>query len=411
MSKHKWKLALLLLVAPAAWIFAVQQKSSTGLTIDPETLNLSTVIEGEFSEFVPVVGRVEPKRTVFVGAVQGGQVEEIFVEDGQDIKEGDLILRLSNDDFLQRSIENESRYITAIQQLRESKDSLLRDKLTQDEQIIDADYEFLLLTRQYGRAKSAIEAGSSAISTADFQDLADRLEYRRKKNEVLVQQLEQERKLRNQQIAQINESLSRSIKNLATIRESFNNLMIHADITGQLSTLSAELGKNISAGQTIGRIDDLSSFAVRAEVDQFYINKITRGQQAGMRLDGTIYELVVNKISPEVVDDKFTVDFDFDNEVPPGVRPGQSLPINLGLSSKEQALLLKKGGYYRETSGRWVFKVSSDGKKAFKQEIRLGRENPDYYEVIDGLKVGDRIITSSYARYIESEILTFDQPL
>jgi HlyD family secretion protein len=416
-EKKTWSaktIALLLLLGLTGAIVlltATRCSSGSRVTIDSRTISVSDVEEGEFHEYVRVVGRITPIKTVFVSVIQGGQVEEIFVESGQPIKAGDPILRLSNDSFLQGAIENEGRYIVAIQQLRESKNRLMRERLSKDDELLDAIYELLKLQRQRERVQGALERNIDLISRAEVQDIDDKIEYRIKKNDILARQLQQDAQLRAQQLTQIKESLKRSQKNVQMIQSSFNNLVVMASITGRLSTLSAEIGKTISESESIGQIDDLSSFKVRAEIDQFYISKVVLGQNAEMTVDGQNYTLNVSKISPEVVDNVFIVDLNFVSDAPSGVRPGQSIPVNLELSSRGRALLVKKGGYYRDTGGRWIYKLSEDGLAAHRQDIRLGRQNPNYYEVVEGLELGDRVITSSYSRYGDTDELKFDSPL
>ena len=383
----------------------------TRLRVDPNRISVSTVRVGEFREYTPTIGTVEPIRTVFLDVTQGGRVEEIFVDDGQMLIKGQPILRLSNDSFTLGAMSNETRGLETISQLRNDRIRVTQAELNLKENLLDKNYKILLLEKRMARLQGIVDKSGDLISRKEFEDATDELEYQLASRELLLERIAQDRVLNRQQLKDLEESLLRAERNQQLISESLKSLLVVAPISGQLSTLAAEEGRNIRQGENIGQIDILDSFKVTADIDEFYISKVEVGQDGNFTFNAKQYLLRVSKIYPEVKNGVFAIDFEFAQEMAIGIRPGQSLQINLSLSGLQTSVLVDQGGFYRDTGGRWIYRVSEDGLSAYRQEIRLGRQNPQDYEVLEGLVEGDLVITSSYSTYNDVDELIFSEPV
>lgn len=388
----------------------VDSRTST-VTIDPTRVTLAQVQNGQFIEYIPILGTVEPIKTVFLDAVEGGQVQEIFVDDGSPIEKGQLILRLSNATLQKDSIGTESRLLENINTLRNTRINLAEKELILKEQFLDNEYRITQLEKQHRRYQKMLAESKTVISEVQFELIADELAYRKSKREILHARIAQEKTLREQQLAQVDETIAQVNHNLQVLGETLENLNVRAPISGHLSTLKVDLGQNIRQGDNIGQIDLLHSFKVRADVDQHYISKVALGQLANFSFDDQRHELIIEKIYPEVTNDEFEVDMAFTQGIPDGLKRGQSIQINLALSGAVDSLVLAKGSFYRTTGGRWAYRVSDDGSHAARTDIRVGRQNPRFLELLEGLEVGDVVITSSYDTFGGAEELAFSEPL
>ena len=388
----------------------VDSRTST-LSIDSSRITLAQVQDGQFIEYIPILGTVEPIKTVFLDAVEGGQVQEIFVDDGSPIEKGQLILRLSNASLQKDSISTESRLLENINTLRNTRINLAEKELILKEQFLDNEYRITQLEKQHARFQKMLEESTTVLSEVEFELITDELAYRKAKREILHARIAQEKTLREQQLAQVDETIAQVNHNLQVVSATLENLNVRAPISGHLSTLKVELGQNIRQGDNIGQIDLLHSFKVKAEVDQHYISKVELGQLGNFSFDDQRHELKIGKIYPEVTNDEFEVDMAFTGEIPVGIKRGQSIQINLSLSGAVDSRLLAKGGFYRTTGARWVYRVSDDGSHAVRTDIRVGRQNPRYLELLEGLEVGDVVITSSYDTFGGAEELEFSKPL
>ena len=388
----------------------VDSRAST-VTVDPTRITLSTVQEGQFVEYIPILGTVEPIKTVFLDAVEGGQVQEIFVDDGSPIENGQLILRLSNATLQKDSISTESRLLENINTLRNTRINLAEKELILKEQFLDNEYQITQLEKQHGRFQKMLAESTTVLSEAEFELIADELTYRKSKREILRARVAQEKTLREQQFAQVDETIAQVNHNRQVVRETLENLNVRAPISGHLSTLKVDLGQSIRQGDNIGQIDLLHSFKVRAHVDQHYIAKVALGQLGNFSFDDRRHELKIEKIYPEVTNDEFEVDMAFTQGIPEGLKRGQSIQINLSLSGAVDSRVLAKGSFYRTTGARWVYRVSDDGGHAARTDVRVGRQNPRFLELLDGLEVGDVVITSSYDTFGGVEELEFSEPL
>ncbi len=374
--------------------------SDTGskLNVEKDKITISEVTMGDFQEFIPVTGNILPKTTVFLDAVQGGAVEKKYVEEGAMLKKGENILKLSNTNVQLNALQQETFAYQQINDARNSRLSIEQNTINLKRNLLDVKLSFETAKRNYKREKVLWE---KKLTSEEGYDLA-RDSYN---NAVSQLQLAEENfrkdSLRSaSQLEQIDQSIQRLQLNLGLIRESIDNLTIKAPISGQLTALNAEIGQSKSVGERLGQIDVLGDYKVRADIDEFYIARVNTGQEGSVEINGKEYRLVVKKVFPEVTNGRFQVDMVFKNDkAPDNLRRGQTLQIRLELGDLTKTLLLPRGGFYQKTGGQWVFVVDPSGDYAVKRQIKLGRQNPDYFEVLDGLKPGEKVITSSYDTY------------
>lgn len=389
----------------------VDSPTSSTHRVDPARITVATVKQGDFQEFIPVIGTVEPIHTVHISAVEGGQVAEILVEDGDQVMGGDVLLRLNNADVQKESISTESRLFENLGQLRNTRIGLAEKELQLKEELLNTDYRILQLEKQLARLRGILAKNENVIAEQDFENVVDELEYRQGQKAIIEARIVQERTLREQQLAYVDETIERVERNLDIIAETLENLEVRAPIDGQLSLQRIEIGQNIIKGDNIGQIDVLDSMKIRARVDQYYIAKVDVGLEGQFDFAGQVYRLEITKVYPDVVNDMFEVDMAFPGNVPGGIRRGQSTQISLSLSDARPSLLLRKGGFYNSTGGRWIYQLTPDGDAAYRQEIQIGRQNQQYFELLDGLEPGTRVITSSYDMFGNATKIELDRPL
>lgn len=397
----------LLLVA-----FLITGKSSgTRLAVDSERISVTQVIEGEFEEYIPITGKVQPQTSVFLDLEEGGIVEEIYIESGNAIKEGDLILSFSNTNLQKQNIDSETRILENLDRLRNSKISLTEKNLLLKDQLLDLSYQILELKKTVDRYEILYKNPNTPLERDKYETARDRLTYLTNKKILLEERIRQESILRVQQSEQVDASIIRVNKSLIVLAHIADGLNVSAPISGYLSSMSAEIGQSFQRGQRIGQIDQLDSFKVRAQIDQFYISKVDIGQSGTFSFDNEIYPLRVSKIYTEVTNDSFQVDMEFVGLRAQGIKRGQTLQIDLSLSEVKTTKLVSKGGYFRHTNGRWVYLVSPDGLSARKLSVVAGRHNPQSFEIVEGLEIGDWIVSSSYDMFGDADELEFSEPL
>lgn len=400
-----------LVVVAVLGFLIVDSPSSSTVRIDPDRITVATIREGDFHEFIPIIGVVEPIRTVFISAVEGGQVAEVLVDDGAQVEQGVLILKLDNADLQKESISTESRLFENLSELRNTRVSLEEKELLLKEELLDTSYRILQLEKQLARLRGIQSRSADVISVQEMENVVDELDYRRGQKKIIEARIVQERTLREQQLAYVDETIERVERNLEIIAETMKNLEVRAPISGQLSLQRIETGQNIIKGDNIGQIDILDAMKVRAQVDQYYLPKVVIGLRGEFQFDGAAHEVEITKIYPDVADDMFEVDMEFVGEPPRGIRRGQSTQISLSLSDPSRGLLLRKGGFYNSTGGRWIYQLSPDGEEAVRKEIRIGRQNPQYFELVEGLEAGARVITSSYDMFGNASRVEFERPV
>ena len=378
-------------------IIMILSDSGSKLNVDADKITISTVREGEFQEFIPVTGTVLPKTSYYLDAIQGGIVEKRYVEEGTLLRQGERILKLSNTNVQLNALQQETFAYQQINDARNTRLQIEQNSIALQNALVAAVYQLTNFREVFDRQKEMY--GKKLISEQDYEQAYNSYHQALEQEDLARRNFEQDSLLKASQVSQIASSISRMEENLHLIRETLDNLTVKAPISGQLTSLNAEVGQSKNPGDQLGVIDALDGFKVRADIDEFYIARVVQGLHATVTVNDSDYKLVVTKVFPEVTSGKFQVDMNFSGRVPDGIRRGQTLQIRLQLSERTMALLLPRGGFYQKTGGQWVFLLDKSGNIAVKRDISLGRQNPDYFEVLSGLKQGDKVVTSSYDNF------------
>ena len=382
--------------------FYTTSKTST-LNVNPDRILVDTVSNGSFQEFIPVTGVVLPIKNVLIGAIEGGRVEEKFVEDGSMVMAGQPILRLSNPDLQLNYLNQEATIVSQINQIRNTSLMMEQQSLSLKENAIDVDYRIDLLSKRVERNKELFKSG--IISEVEFEETKDEYESLLVRKELLRRTIYKDSLSSSLQQQQMEASLDLMERNLVIARKSLDNLIVKAPIDGQLSGLDAELGEMVIEGSHIAQIDNLSNFKVRVQIDEFYISRIFTDQQGSFIFAGQNYDLHIQKIYPQVTNGTFEADMLFTGNRPEGIKRGQTVSVKLELSAQEEALLVSRGSFYQSTGGNWIYLIDPSGQVARRKDIRIGRQNPNFFEILEGLNPGDVVITSSYENYQDTEEL------
>jgi HlyD family secretion protein len=367
------------------------------LNVDLERVTISEVKKGPFQETIPINGVVLPITTIYLDAVEGGRVEEKFVEDGTVMKKGEPILRLSNTDLQLGLVTQQTNVYNLLTQMQISKNAAEQNTVTKLNQMTDVESQLKEAERIYNLDKSLYQ--QKAIGLQEFKKAENDYNYYLQKKKLTEQLLQQDSASNAQQVSQAKQSYEGSQTALNVMREKVGDLIVRAPVDGQLTSLDAEVGQSKNKGERLGQIDVLSGFKVRADIDEHYLSRIITGLYGVFTFAEKDYKLVIKKVFSAIANGRFQVDMEFVGTVPPGIRRGQTLQIRLAFSDEVEAVQVAKGGFFQQTGGNWIFKVSPDGKTAYKTDIQLGRQNPDYYEVLSGLQPGDKVVTSSYETY------------
>ncbi len=402
-KKKKWTAKKILTYAGIAAIVLLLVGSfyftsgKSKLNVDTERITISEIKKGPFQEFIPVNGVVMPLTTIYLDAMEGGRVEEKYVEDGTVMKKGDPILKLSNTDLELSLVSQETQVYNLLAQMQIARNNAQQNTVTKLNQMTDVESQLKEAKRIYELDKHLYE--QKVIGLQEFKKAENDYNYYLAKKGLTTQILQQDSVSTDQQLSQAKQSYQGSQNALNVMRKKVGDLIVRAPIDGQLTSLDAEIGQNKNKGERLGQIDVLSGFKVRVDIDEHYISRIYNGLEGEFTFADKDYKLKITKVYTQVTNGRFQVDMKFEDDVPKGIRRGQTLQIRLALSDETQALLLPKGGFYQQTGGNWIFKVSDNGSTAYKVDIQLGRQNPDYYEVLSGLKPGDKVVTSSYENY------------
>lgn len=408
-EKKKWppkKIAIYAISTVVVFLFVytlIFGDSSSKLNVQTERLTISTVSIGPFQEFIPVTGNVVPIKTVYLDAVEGGRVETKFIEEGALVSTGDEILKLDNTNLHLDIMYREAELYQQINNLRNTRLEMEKTRLSLKGQLVELEYEIAQQNRLFDRSKEMYN--KNLISKQEFEQVRDRYYYLLESKKLTLESHKQDSVFREVQISQLEASVQRMQANLEIVKTKLENLIIKAPITGQLTSLDAEIGESKSPGERLGQIDVLDSFKVRVDVDEFYIARIEIGKTGSFDFAGKTYQVEIRKIYPEVQNGRFAVDMYFSEDVPQGIRRGQTLHIRLALGDLSEATLLARGGFYQKTGGQWVFVIDKSDNYAIKRDIKIGRQNPQYFEVLDGLKPGEKVITSSYETFGDNEKL------
>ena len=396
-----WLGALLLIFI----LWLAFRDDSKKLRIDADNISINTVSLGQFNDYIRISGQVAPITTIQISPLEGGVVQEIVTEEGSKVKKGDVILILSNESLDMQILNSEADLA--------EKENILRNTLIQmEQQKLSVEQEKLQLQMDVRRNKRNYEAQKSLyddglISKEDYLKAEEDYYLSDSRLKLVDNRAKQDSLYRSVQVVRMQESLENMRQNMLMIRKRKDNLTIKAPIDGELGLLDVVLGQSVSAGAKIGQINNLDSYKIEAQIDEHYIDRVTAGLQATFERQSERYQAQIRKVYPEVRDGKFKADFKFMEQQPENIRSGQTYYLNLQLGQPVEAVLIPRGAFYQKTGGKWIYVVSSDGTKATRRDIRIGRQNPQYYEVIDGLEPGEKVITSSYDNFGDSDVLIF----
>ena len=372
------------------------------IIVDQQKIAVSEVNIGVFKEYIILNGDVQPVRTVFLDALEGGTVSELFTEDGKILKAGDPILRLSNQQFQMDAINKETQLLEQQNNLRNARIQLENQTAKLKEDLLQAEYQLQGAEKRYIFNQKMIK--ENMVPRLEFESSEEEFHFLFAKRKLAREKYLADSVFRINQLAQIESSISLISKNLDFLQESMGNLLLRATISGQLSSFKAELGETKMKGENIGRLDVTDNFMVKAGIPEHYLGKIQTGMKASIRLSGNSHTLYIHKIHPEVSRGEFLVELFFENEKPVEIRRGQTLQVNLSLGSETEAIMIPRGKFFQTSGGRWIYVLTSSGL-AEKRKIELGRQNSEFYEVISGLAPNEKIITSSYEEYKDADKL------
>ncbi|QTD37756.1 efflux RND transporter periplasmic adaptor subunit [Polaribacter batillariae] len=395
--KHKKTKKMLLWGIPTAILLVIVLINATRkkqVNLKRDTLNIREVIKGDFEDVVLFNSTVEPKTSVLVNVIQGGSVSEIFVESGQTIKKGTALLRVYNPNAELNYLTQETAMIEQINNLRNLRVSIKNQQLSLDQQLLSIDNDFRNADRQYKLDSTLYK--KEAIAKNDYQKTKQEYIFQKERSDVIKQSVFNEKKSRDNQLARINASLSNMEKSLELLYKNKENFVVKAPVDGLLSSFNPILGQSYNQGESIGKMDVLDGYKLVANVDEYYISKLHEGISGTVSLNAKNYDVKLSKVFSEIVGGQFKLELNFKQDsILNEVKRGMSLKTKVFLSGKTEALLLSKGLFYQSTNGAWVFVLNGENK-AVKRNIKIGRENPFYYEVLEGLQEGDKVITSSY---------------
>lgn len=373
------------------------------LRVDGSTILTGTARQGEFNDYIRVSGQVQPMTTVQLSPTEGGNVKRIVVEEGSHVNEGDVIVVLGNESLDMQILNSEAELAEKENILRNTMISMEQQKLSVRQEKLSLQIEVRRARRAYEQNKALYE--EKLIAKEEYLKASEDYELAKDKLELVTDRERQDSLYRSVQIAQMHESLENMRLNMNMIRRRKENLSVKAPISGELGLLDVELGQSVAAGVKIGQINNLDSYKIEAQIDEHYIDRVAPGLEATFERQSEKYSSVIRKVYPEVRDGKFKADFRFEGQQPENIRTGQTYYLNLQLGQSAEAILIPRGSFYQNTGGKWVYVLNADGTKATKRSVRIGRQNPQYYEVLEGLAPGDKVIISSYDAFGDKDEL------
>ncbi|WP_111307312.1 efflux RND transporter periplasmic adaptor subunit [Confluentibacter sediminis] len=377
--------------------------TGSSLKVEKDKITISEVVNDEFNDYISISGSVNPITTVYLDAYEGGRVMEILIEEGSMVKEGDVILKLENRDLYGQILGSENNLATKQNDLRQTQINFDSKRIAGQRTLLESEYQLKKAKRNYEQNESLYN--EELIAREDYLQAKESYELSKKSYEVNKFQTEQDSLLSVTSIIELSRDLQRMKQTLSMEYERIDNLNVKASTDGQLGTLNAEIGKQIAKGQNIGQINVLTNFKIESTIDEHYIDRIKKGLSGTFDRDGTVYHLNIKKVYPDVKEGKFKIDMIFDDTKPENIRTGQSYYIKLQLGAPTEALLLPRGAFFQSTGGQWVYVVNSSGDLAIKRQVKIGKQNPQYYEIIEGLEPGEQVITSSYDNFGDTDKL------
>lgn len=410
-EKKKWTKGRIAAIAAAVlvlflvvWMLFIRDNRSR-LYVDYNQLSIAVVEKGKFQEFIPVDGIVFPRTTIFIDAVQGGIVEEVFVEDGAMLKKGDPILKLANANMELSYMDQETRMYDAINNLANTRISLEQLRYTRQKEITQLTYEIDRLKIDFRRKEQFFK--DKLISEKEYEDALRDYNYSLKQLEITLNLRKLDSISGVSQSNQIASSMQRMNNNLALLQRNMDNMTIKSPVDGKLSSFLVEIGQTKTAGEQLGQIDMMDGIKLRANIDERYISRVFTGQEAECEISGKTYSLEISKIYTNVTNGSFQVDLLFMAEEPEGVKRGQTIQLKVKFSGATDALIVRRGGFFQETGGNWIYVLDKEESSAVKRAIKIGRQNTTHYELLEGLEEGDKVIISSYDNFNSREKLIF----
>ncbi len=401
-KKNIWIMVAAILVLLVAYNIFFGDKSSR-LKVEKEKITIEAIEKDVFKDYIAVIGTVEPIKTIFLDAVEGGRVEEIMIEEGNMVARGDEIMELSSTDLILRISDYEAQAARSINQLREARMSMQRDKISKQDQMIGLEKELRQVKRAYNNNKKLYQ--NDHISEEEFLQSEEQFQATKRKLALVKEAYRQDSIFRKAQVSSLENSVDRMEEGLSIVREKLENLTVKAPVEGELASLEPEIGEVITHGTRIGKINILENYKLNVEIDEHYIARVRRELTGSFDYTGKTFNLKLTKKYPEVNQGQFTVDMVFVDQNPDDISIGQTFRIRLELGQSKTAVLIPRGGFYQSTGGQWVYVVDPSGEFAYKRNIRIGRQNPRYYEVLDGLQPGEQVIVSSYDNFNEVDKL------
>lgn len=399
-----WLGGAVALMVAVAWL-ATSNFAST-LTVERRGLGIGEVKRAQFDDFVSVDGSVVPIQVVHVSPTEGGVVTEKAVEEGARVKKGDVLVRLQNPNLDLEILNAESELAEKQNILRNTQITMEQDQLANRNEALTLEQDVVAKRRAYQHQETLYK--ERLVSRDDYLKAKEDYELAVKKEQLINQRLKKEAQLRRSQTEQLEDNLASMQRNVQLVRDRKGRLEVRAAIDGELGLLDVSLGQSVAAGTKLGIINDLSDYKVEAKVDEHYIDRVHTGLTASFNQGGKTYQLRVRKVYPEVREGRFKIDFVFSGSRPANIRTGQTYYVDLQLGESKEAVIIPKGSFYSVTGGQWIFVLDASGKKAYRRPIRIGRQNPQYYEVTEGLEPGERVITSGYESFKDNEVLVVE---
>ncbi|MDX9695761.1 MAG: efflux RND transporter periplasmic adaptor subunit [Bacteroidales bacterium] len=402
-KKYKWLtkktiwIAVIALVIVVALFNIVFGDKSSKLNIETDKITIETITEDDFKDYIAVIGTVEPLKTIYLDAIEGGRVEEIIIDEGNMVKKGDVILRLSNTNLILEISNNEAAVSRAVNEFQNTKINLQLQTINRKQNLIETERQLKMQKRQFDNNLELFKQGH--ISKEEFDRSSELYDATKQQYALLIDVLKTDSVFREVQVKSMEAQIRRMEDNLRVIQGRMENLKVKAPVDGELASLNPEVGEVINYGQRIGTVNILDDYKLRVDIDEHYIARVRKNLPSSFDFAGKDFALEIDKVYPEVINGRFAVDMIFTSEKPAQIRIGQTFRIKLELGESKRALLIPRGGFYQSTGGQWVYVVDPSGEFAVKRNIAIGRQNPKHYEVMDGLKPGEKVIVSSYDNF------------
>jgi len=383
--------------------FVLLQNRTSSLNVDPEKITIETVTKGQFDDYITVIGQVEPITTIYLDALEGGRIVERYIEEGEMVKKGNIILKLENRELYQTILISETSLAEKENYLRTARINFEVDRIQSKRNLLENKLQLSKAGRKFEQNKKLYE--NQLISKEEYQQADEDYTYQKELLEINKQKAVSDSLIKTKDIAQLESDMVTMRKALSFVKERLDNLLVKAPIDGQLGMLNAEIGQQVGQGTRLGQINVLSGFKVQALIDEHYIDRITAGLAATLDRQDKEFALKLRKVYPEVRQGQFKIDLVFTGSLPENVRTGQTYHIKLQLGEPAEAILVPQGAFYQSTGGQWIYVLDKSGKTAVKRTIRIGNKNPLFFEVLEGLKPGDKVITSGYELFGDNERL------